>query len=535
MLCLSSVARRCAGFGLLLGACMAAQGAPPATPSNVIYTSAPKQMIFEWDIVPQSNYYELWFKANDGAPFVKFGERRPWDPQWHNNVSAHLLNWSQARWEIRACNPSGCSSTGPIDTGSTVVNTVGYVKTGHPVAEARFGNAVAVSEDGKTFAAIASDEPVANGMAAAVYVFRSKSGKWSQIGRFVPALCPTAGDAEDASLSLRTDGGLIVVALPHERAGATGVANAGAVHVFSHSSSGGWSANHIFSNPSGGHVGTFAQANDGGDIVAYSEDAGGGRIEVWGASAGHWTRLTEITGGGPASCRLDLSGNGQWLARICNGSAHIEILNSHTGVRHANVGPALPAGHEIGAVALDADAATLAFESRPHDVSQGAYVAANWKPAVQVLRRTSAGAYTRVATLTPWSTQSTEYAKRSFFGDSLTISHDATYVAVNDPHDSLGRHGVWPPDEIGGGGSSAPPWGAIYLFERAGCGYRLRRHVGPGSVPDAAAEGVFGPPALGNDGKTMVIGNPLDDGSRSGIGPYLFSAQLEGSGAVWLY
>jgi hypothetical protein len=232
---------------------------------------------------------------------------------------------------------------------------------------------------------------------------------------------------------------------------------------------------------------------------------------------------------------LDLSGNGQWLARHCNGSAYIEILNSHTAEHHASVVPALPAGHEIGAVALDVDAATLAFEVRPHDVSQGAYLADNWKPAVQVLRRNSAGVYARVATLNPWPTQSAEYAKRSFFGDSLTLSHDATYVAVNDPHDSLGRHGVWPPDEIDGGGSGAPAWGAIYLFERAGGGYRLRRHIGPQSVPDANAEGVFGPPSLGNDGKTLVIGNPLDDGSRSGIGAYGFSAQLEGSGAVWLY
>ena len=260
---------------------------------------------------------------------------------------------------------------------------------------------MAVSEDGKNFAAIASDEPVANGMAAAVYVFRSKNGKWSQIDRFVPAPDPSAGDAEDASLSLRTDGELIVVALPHERAGAAGVADAGAVHVFTRGSSGGWSANHSFRNPTGGHVGMFAQANDGGDIVAYSENAGGGRIEVWGAANGHWTRLSEITGGGPASCRFDLSGNGQWLARNCNGCGFIEILNSHTGAHQANVAPTLPAGHEIGAIALDLDAATLAFGVRPHDVSQGAYLAANWKPAVQVLRRTPAGAYARVATLEP--------------------------------------------------------------------------------------------------------------------------------------
>ncbi len=513
----------------------AAYATPPAAPTNVIYTSGPKQMIFTWDIVPRSNYYELWFKANDGAPFVKFDERKPWDPQWHNGVSAHLLNWSQARWEIRACNPSGCSSTGPIDTGSTVVNTVGYVKTRHPAAEARFGSATAVSEDGKTFAAIASDEPVAGGMAAAVYVFRSKNGVWSQISRFVPALDPTAGDAEDASLSLRSDGELIVVALPHERAAAAGVDDAGAVHVFSHASSGGWSSNHTFRNPGAGHVGMFAKANEAGNVVAYSEEAGFGRIEVWGESGGHWSQLHEIANEGPYHCKFDLSGDGQWLARACQGTAAIEFKNSHTGESHTTVGPPVPSGQVVDSVALDYEALTVAVTVRPRDVTEGDYVAADWTPAVQVYRGSPTTFYQLASTLRPSNLQSTAYAKRSLFGDSLAISHAGSYIAINDPHDSLGRHGVWPPDELGGAGSSAPPWGAVYLFERAGFPYRLRRHIGPEPSFDASTEGVFGPPALGNDGKTLVIGEPLDDGSVSGIGAYRYSTPLEGSGTVWLY
>ena len=513
----------------------AAQAAPPAAPSNVIYRSGPKQMIFTWDIVPRSNYYELWYKANDGAAPVKFDERKPWDPQWHNGVSAHLLNWSQARWEIRACNPSGCSSTGLIDTGSTVVNTVGYVKTKHPAAEARFGSATAVSEDGKTFAAVASDEPVTGGMAAAVYVFRSKNGVWSQISRFVPALDPTAGDAEDASLSLRSDGELIVVALPHERAGAAGVDDAGAVHVFAHASSGGWSSSHTFRNPTGGHVGMFAKANEAGNVVAYSEEAGGGRIEVWGESGGHWTQLHEIRNDGPFHCKYDLSGDGQWIARACQETAAVEFKNSHTGDSFTTVGPGVTANEVVDAVALDFSAATMAVTVRPRDVAEGAYAAANWMPHVQVFRGSPTASYEAASTLRPSGLQSTDYAKRSFFGDSLTLSHGGSYVAVNDPHDSLGRPGVWPPDELGGAGSSAPPWGAVYLFERAGFGYRLRRHIGPASVLDASAEGVFGPPAFGDDGKTLAIGGPLDDGSASGIGAYRYSAPLESSGAVWLY
>jgi len=518
-------------IGMLAGG--AALASPPAAPSNVIYTSGPKQMIFKWDIVPRSNYYELWFKANNGAAPVKFDERKPWDPQWRNNVSAHLFNWSEARWEIRACNPSGCSSTGLIDTGSTVVNTVGYVKTPHPTADARFGSAVAVSEDGRTFAAIASDEPVTGGTAAAIYVFRSNGvGKWAQISRFVPAFDPAAGDAEGANLALGTDGEHIIVALPHESLG--GVADAGVVHVYEHTT-GGWSSTAHFFNPTGGHVGAYMQADETAMRLAYSEDANGGRVKVWNNVNGHWTAGSEIAGGGPQQCRFALSRNARWLARNCGTSSAVEVLDTVNGEVTWSIRPDMPEGYEVASLAADLDAITLAAGVRPRDVGAAQYDASRWKPSVQVFHRQPSGGYESTATLRPTILQSTEYAKRSFFGDSLTISHDAAYVAVNDPHDSLGRHGSWPFGEVGGSSGTAPPWGAIYVFERAGTSYRPRRHVGPASSPDATVEGVFGPPAMGNNGKTMVLGNPQDDGSKSGIGAYLFSAKREGAGAVWLY
>jgi hypothetical protein len=519
-------------IGILAGG--AASAAPPAAPANVVYTAGPKQMIFKWDIVPRSNYYELWFKANNGAAPVKFDERKPWDPQWRNNVSAHLFNWSEARWEIRACNPSGCSSTGLIDTGSTVVNTVGYVKTPHPAAHARFGSAVAVSEDGRTFAAIASDEPAAEGTAAAVYVFRSNGvGKWSQIGRFVPAFHPAAGDAEGASLALGNDGERIIVALPHESAG--GVDDAGVVHVYDHKTTGGWSSTGHFANPTGGHVGAYLQADEAGTTLAYSEDAAGGRVKVVSYVNGHWTARGEITGGGPQQCRFALSRNAQWLARNCGTSTTVEVLDTVNGNVTWSFRPQMSEGYEIASLAADWDATTVAAGVRPRDVGAAQYDASRWKPSVQVFHRLPSGGYEARATLLPTILQSTEYAKRSFFGDSLAVSHDAAYVAVNDPHDSLGRHGSWSFGEVGGAPGTAPPWGAIYVFERAGTNYRPRRHVGPASSPDATVEGVFGPPVLGNNGKTMVLGDPQDDGSRSGIGPYLLSAKREGAGAVWLY
>ena len=492
-------------------------------------------MLFEWPIVPRSNWYEIWFKANDGAPLVKYGERKPWIARWTSNVSAHLLNWSQVRWEVRACNPSGCSSSGIIDTGSTVVNTVGFVKTQHPVAEARFGTAVAVSEDGKTLAAIANDEPVAGGMAAAAYFFRSVHGQWTQISRFVVALDPVAGDGEDATISLRNDGELVAIGLPHERFAGAGVNDAGMVHIRHHTPAGGWSQDQIFNNASGGHVGAFSEVNEAGDLIAFSDDSGAGSIQVWRQTNGHWTLSTALPGGNGAGCKFDLSGSGEWLARRCTGTGTpmIEVWNTGTSTIYSTVRPVVPAGYELSGLSINADGTVVATGIRPHDVNASSYVAANWRPTAQVFRRTTTPAFQLVSTFAPNVRQSTAYAKRSLFGDSLTLSHDGGYVAVTDPHDSLGRSGVWPPDEIGG--RDAPAWGAVYLFERYTGGYRLRRHIGP-YVQDNGAESVMGAAAFGDNGKTLAIAEPLDDSSLTGVGPYLLSQQpIGGSGAVWLY
>lgn len=48
--------------------------AAPAAPSVTVGASNIKQLQFDWDPVPQANYYELWFKANDGAQWVKYAD-----------------------------------------------------------------------------------------------------------------------------------------------------------------------------------------------------------------------------------------------------------------------------------------------------------------------------------------------------------------------------------------------------------------------------------------------------------------------------
>ena len=89
-----------AAVGTLLSlTAIAALAAPPAAP--VVTTGADtKRLQFDWQIVPRSNYYELLFKANGGAPYVKLSESLPWRPRAVTSVSAHLLDWSQARYQV---------------------------------------------------------------------------------------------------------------------------------------------------------------------------------------------------------------------------------------------------------------------------------------------------------------------------------------------------------------------------------------------------------------------------------------------------
>jgi hypothetical protein len=423
-----------------------------------------------------------------------------------------------------------------IDTGSTVVNTVGFVKAKRVLAEGHFGTAVAVSEDGKTLGVIAADEPVANGMAAAAYFFRSVGGRWQEISRFVVATHPRAGDAEGATISLRNDGEVALIGLPTERIGSGSDAERGAVHLRRHVSEGAWAQDQVFTNSVSMHVGAFSEINEDGTVLAYSDDIAGGRIQVYALHEGNWLFIGSIAAGKAGPCAFDLSGDGAMVAQRCDGDARVTIYSISTGQMASEIMANVQPGYELAGLSIDGDGTTVAVGNRPHDVNAGDYVAANWHPTVQVFRRNQAGTYDSVATFAPNAHQSTDYTKRSFFGETLTLSHDGGYVAVVDPHDSLARAGVWPPDEIGNGGSSGQAaTGAVYLFERYSGGYRLRRHIGP-EVQDRTVEAAIGAVAFGNNGKTLAIGEPLDDSSHTGVGPYLLSqTPIGGSGAVWLY
>jgi hypothetical protein len=204
---------------LCLSCASTALAAPPAAP--VVTAGADlKTLRFDWNFVPQANRYELWFKANNGATWAKFGETPSYRPRISSGVSAHLLDWNQALYQVRACNPSGCTGSTPLGVQTLMPDTIGYFKASSLHNKARFGLVSAISEDGSTMAAFTAEETAPNHPQFAIYLFRKTNGQWRQQERLFVATDfghPTGygyfniglDSQYDASLSLSADGNVL--------------------------------------------------------------------------------------------------------------------------------------------------------------------------------------------------------------------------------------------------------------------------------------------------------------------------------------
>jgi len=537
---------RSALCALLAAAALPVMATTPVAP-EVVYDAAPKQILFDWNYVPRASGYEIWFKANAGAAWAKMGERPSWYPHRDMNVSAHLLDWTGMRWDIRACNPGGCSPPGSLDIGSTVVNTVGYVKPVTPQTGGGFGSALDVAEDGKTFVVLEPRSRTAQpaGQTTVVArIFQPVNGRWQTL----VGLSAGANAAAGATVSISADGTALAIGLPAEAYAIGGAppAEHGAVYVFRRNDVG-WAFEQRMTpvESNGLHTGTFTKLSDDGRTLAFSiaNPAYQGLQTYRRSGAGDWVRLPLLEPQTPYD-QVDygVSGDGSTLfVRTRTGSSVETRIYGFAFHQLMNyVLESVPAHYELSAFDVDATGDRFVSGVRPSPVAETAYDPANWKPRVTVYRHESTE-YQPVAVLAPTRFQPTSYAKRSLFGDRVAFSSQGTYLAVYDPHDAQGSNGVqMPPSGMG----TQPPRGSIYLFEKYGTGYRERRHIGAnGGAPDwVDGQGIFGPMAFGNDGKTFLVGSPTEDGGivnkksikRAGDGETLDKSKPD-AGAAWLY
>ena len=406
----------------------AVMAAPPAAPA-VTAGSDFKVLRFDWDPVPQSSYYELWFRSGAGSAFVKFGDIPSSRTQTSNNISAHLLNWEQARYQVRACNSSGCTASPNIAVGNLMQDSLGYLKSSHSAPSGWFGDAVAISEDGSTLAAIS----VFEADQALVYVYRKSGGRWVEQAQLMP------GSYAGSSLSqvtLSDDGS--VLAMTSSEFSDDGY---GAVYIYRYTGTQ-WQ---LEQRLPGGERGEFENfgvnpklTSDGTRLlVSYS----GGRAEIYRRTSSGWTLYRQFKAAG--SYPPVLSGDGQVLARCRWIDRAVVVQIDRTEVADNNVKTIIVApdtlNHNCRAIDIDYLGATIAVGHASQTSGS------NPRDARVAIVLASGTNYVVTTQLAPGAWQRTIGNRPTNFGDVIRLSRRGEFLAITDDNDSGAGHDVVAP------------------------------------------------------------------------------------------
>jgi hypothetical protein len=494
--------------------------APPQAPNISVHSTDIRQLEFTWDAIAGTQRYELWFSPVTGAAWSKYQEqdaRR--GPRFRISVGVHLLDWQQARYLVKACNLSGCSSSNQVGVNGEQLVAMGYFKPNNPVGHNWFGAGVALSADGTTMAVYTAENLGGRQISAVVHVYRkttSLSG-WRREARLLPSVVQagTAHLYRGDAVALSGDGNLLVLGVSpesvHERLGPGGT---GAVYLFRRSGTTWALAQRITTNPrSADYFGNKVKIDDAGRTLVVSHNFptdvyAPGTLEIYRDPVDandqfvHTASLPVPVENNEGMCdgAIALSGDGQTLLRGCRAPAYTQVLNG-------------PGFSESAHLPGTADGLGITYDGRVFVAGIGL--------ETFVYRLTASG-WVQDADLTAASGIINASER------SVAISRDGKIAALGNPWDSLAGIGpIFPPY------ASAPTQsGAVTVFERKTSGWTLRRWVKPGSTHDQW----FGHAvALGNNGKILAVGAPFDPSAATGIDGDRDDASRPERGAVWLY
>lgn len=500
----------------------------PAIPSGLAMTYDVKAIKLAWTPVTPSPdgsaiTYRVFEDADGAGPAASMQIANGLSLPGYTHEFIGLLHTRiNATYSVQACNGAGCS---PLALPLTidVSKAMGYFKASNAEADDGFGESVALSADGSTFAvsAYAEDSNATGvdgnqadnsvGLGGAVYVFKRNAGVWIQQAYLKPNAVPAAapGFWFGRSIALSDDGNTLAVGAHYEDSNATGIdgdpannlaTNSGAVYVFSRSGDA-WS-HQAYVKASN------TDANDQfGTRVALSAD--GNTLAV----GAHNERSTATHVGGDESIN---SINGA-------GAVYVFARSAGTWTQQAYVKASnTQAQQAFGtSVALSGDGNTLAVGANNEASSNPGNpvdVAAPGSGAVYILTR-SGGVWAHQAYL-----KAGVPTIDSYFGTAVALSNDGNTLAVGAYKEDSNATG------IGGDQTNqlSNDSGAVYVFARAGGNWSHQAYVKPSNTADFS---YFGSSVtLSGDGNTLVAGAEMENtGAASSGAFYVFNR----SGSAW--
>lgn len=186
---------------------------PDATILNPLVLSSNKIMQFSWSAVSDADYYQL-EEALDGITYADLGEQVTGTSV---DQLVFLPTHLSAKFRIKACNTSGCTSSNEVTVSSSLNSSIGYFKASNTNAGDGFGEKVAISADGRTLAVTARFEGSnavgvdgdqtdnSDASSGAIYIFYRSGSVWAQQA-YIKASNTEAGDEFGQALSLSADG-----------------------------------------------------------------------------------------------------------------------------------------------------------------------------------------------------------------------------------------------------------------------------------------------------------------------------------------
>ena len=503
------------------------RAAPPAAPAVTVGAGI-KHLQFDWAAVPQSNYYELWFKANGGAAWIKYNETSAARTRFVVSVSVHLLDWRVAKYRVAACNFSGCTNSAEIGVADLARDAVGYIKPAAPGNVYGFGAGTAVSADGKTIA-VASGELVDDaGRSAVVNVYRRDGLTWKLDPRVVPSLplpdtaIPTQYQLNPVALN--GDGTVLVlgVVLHSSGAAAGSPPESGAVYIFRYDGAR-WNQEALRESPYPlGYLGWHVDVDDAGDLVIASRYVDRDNIPetlAYRYSSTGWSagEALPILRKGIFQMVCDqpaLSGNGKTVVRVCDGgvinSRYVQMLRTTDWKQSGEIfiGSPIRARFRDGAIDTNYEGNRIVV------LMEEGRVGTFWKG------------------VTGWQ-QDGNFSGGSgafnAFGHKLTMSRDGKLVAVGDLNSCHpGTGPVYGPF----GSCSVTGSGKVTIYQYSANTWRVRSYLKPNNTAIQA----FGQAvSLGDNGKILVVGAPFETSNATGIDGDQTNTSAPERGAVWLY
>ncbi|MGQ9426471.1 histidine kinase [Gilvimarinus sp. F26214L] len=494
--------------------------APPEAPSVSLTPQPIKSFLFSWDAVDGATQYRLLENPDGQSGFVEVAILEEGTAEYRHEV--FLPSRVSASYILQACNDVDCTDSAPVMVDGSLAEAAGYIKASntHMIGDGftdvadDFGHAVALSADGSTLAVGAYGEDGAgagvNGDQhdhsamgnGAVYVFRREAGVWQQHA-YLKASVPANTYRFGYSLALSADGRTLAVGAERDH---TAVRESGSVYVFVLDESG-WREEALLKTSNadvGDYFGTaLALSSDGNRLAASSprED-----------SDGNDNSDNSVSNSGAVYIfdRVDGSWTEQALLKAPNPDAE-----DHFG----------------SSLALSVDGLVLGVTARGED-SDARGVDDTEKLADNSAEDSGAAYVFEFDAESGWAFKNYLKASNSEagdqFGSSLALSGDGQTMVVGATLEDSSATGVDGDQTY----NSAVYSGAAYVFVRNADGWQQQAYL---KASNSQNNDHFGSAvALSDDGSTLVIGAPDEDGATTGLNGDEYDDQSNmNSGAVY--